>query len=434
MEDAKQLYMEYQALHSRLDHFLDELRLSLDDYEEMGLYAYDSEAAHLLKSHLIIASDCMRRTAGKLQRINELSSPGSTVPIIMDDDSISQVCQALDRARESLTAAAALLDEWPTVDSEQFCELLHRVRANLAEYSRKANRATFEDSYTIEPTNNNERNAASSSDIEDVCIDQNDVDLLSDLVEETDIFDDEEIKPFGNTESSKSTHRNALGFPKANSSDEETGFLGFCPGNAPIDAGLVYNTVLSRLRDVRFSLLICMDKCSYSTGSYTEAKQRFWDDRETIQTDAATVLECLKQLYSHSDDFLAWFASAYGEESLSRFDPSPASALLDAWNDVSELVDTLRKRIQRIGDELGLDDSETMDDVPIVTDNSSDDSFDLYAELDRKFAELYGGKNTSSDDDSDISPIFRRESFKDWLKRIIEGIEDLFQELMPATR
>ena len=82
---------------------------------------------------------------------------------------------------------------------------------------------------------------------------------------------------------------------------------------------------------------------------------------------------------------------------------------------------------------MELDDSETADDDTKAVDTSSSDSFDLYAELYRRFAELYGSKRTSSNDDSDISPIFRRESFEDWLKRMIEGLEDLLQALIPIN-
>lgn len=216
--------------------------------------------------------------------------------------------------------------------------------------------------------------------------------------------------------------------------EDEVGFHDLRHEIDPIDIIVVYNSILSKLRDVRFSLLICIDRCNNVTDTDKDGKQRFWDCRKAVQADAAAALEGLGQLYSHLDGFLAWFASVYGEDSLSRFEPSPASVLLDAWNDVSELVDTLKKKAEKVGSELGLADSETTDDIPKATYSSSTDAFDLYEELDRKFAELYGGKKTSSDDDTDISPIFRRESFKDWLKRMIEGIEDLLQELMPVTR
>lgn len=215
--------------------------------------------------------------------------------------------------------------------------------------------------------------------------------------------------------------------------EEEGVFHDSRPENTTVDAGSVYNSILSKLRDVRFSLLICLDKSSNATDPNKDAKRRFWHDRKMIQANAAYALQSLEQLYSHSDAFLAWFASVYGKDSLSRFDPNPANVLLDAWADVSELIESLKKKVERIGSELELDDSETADDDTKAVDTPSSDSFDLYAELDRRFAELYGSKRTSSDDDSDISPIFRRESFEDWLKRMIEGLEDLLRELIPVN-
>lgn len=221
--------------------------------------------------------------------------------------------------------------------------------------------------------------------------------------------------------------------PRSGNLYGQSGFLDPNPEKAAFDVGLAYYTVITKLCNVRSCFLTCIDACSLPSDSFRAAKQLFFDNRGAMQVDAVAALEGLGQLYSHLESFLAWLASTYGEESLPRFNPSPANVLLDAWADVSELVESLTKKVERIGSELELDDSETADDDTKAVDTSSSDSFDLYAELYRRFAELYGSKRTSSNDDSDISPIFRRESFEDWLKRMIEGLEDLLQALIPIN-
>ena len=221
--------------------------------------------------------------------------------------------------------------------------------------------------------------------------------------------------------------------PRSGNLYDQSGFLDPNPEKAAFDVGSAYYTVITKLCNVRSCFLMCIDAFRLPSDSFRAAKQRFFDHRGAMQADALAALKGLGQLYSHLESFLAWFASTYGEESLPRFDPSPANVLLDAWADVSELVESLEKKVERIGSELELDDSETADDDTKAVDTSSSDSFDLYAELDRRFAELYGSKRTSSDDDSDISPIFRRKSFEDWLKQIVTGIEGLLQELIPVN-
>ena len=381
MDALKQLWEAYQPLHSGISGFIEKLEGWLESYGEMGFYGCDAADIARLKASLFADGRDLRCAAGMLGEIEKLAASSPAPPAGMAENCIPQACDALDRAGASLDAAATLLDEWPAANPDRFCDHLGDVQERLLEYT------------TLSPTPADEAFTSDDSG-------ESDDGVFACAAE-----DGEDAAAWG-----------------------DDLFVSEAESGLPFDAEKACDAVFASLRGVWFALSMCLDKCRSAGYPCSDAMRLFIEKSESLQADAGAALAGFAQLYAHSDDFASWLSATRGEEALSRFEPDPASALLKLWSDASRMVEAFEEEAKELESRLEKRGGSPNSAAPVSADPP-----ELYAELNRRFAEMLEGKAPPPDDDSDLGPISRQRSFAGWLEWARGGVEFLLREIKPVT-